>query len=53
MLAGDADGNHRGHRGVHVESLEVYELQVVFVRERPDSIHIAHAAMHRHIAGPD
>ena len=37
----------------HVESLEVYELEVVFVRERPDSIHIAHAAMHRHIAGPD
>jgi len=53
MLASDRDGYDRRHRGVHVETLEIHELEVVFVREHPDSIHIAHALMHRHEASPD
>jgi len=53
MLAGDGDGNHIGRAGVQVEPLQVHKLQVVFVREHSDGIHVAHAEMHRHLASPD
>jgi hypothetical protein len=51
--AGDRDGQNRGHRGVHVEPIQVHILEVVFVREHSDGIHVAHVEMHRHIASRD
>ena len=52
-LRATATGITEDTDGVHVEPFEVHKLEVVFVRERPDGIHVAHAGMHRHVASPD
>ncbi len=53
MLAGDGDGDHIGRAGVQVEPVQVHKLEVVFVREHPNGIHVAHASVHRQVASPD
>jgi hypothetical protein len=53
MFAGHRHGDHRGRAGVQIEPFEVHKLEVVFVREHPHGIHVAHAVMHRHVESPD
>ena len=52
-LRATATGMTEDALGIQVEPFEVHKLEVVFVREHPDGIHVAHAVMHRHVDSPD